>query len=163
MFLSAQYAIYAAAHRLTTTHPRAEVRILPKSLYGKNAPAASVPHSFFSHFYGSSWHADDAGFITFLGTWGKKLMYVGAVVIVLGVARLVYLKVTGKSQPYQLLSILPTSASTVSTHSGLSSPPSPSAALGPSHPSLVFGGEVERLLMLSEVDVGQDWVEKIPV
>ena len=115
MFLSAQYAIYSNAHPITDTHPRAEVRILPKSLYGKNVPAVSVPHSFFAHFYGSSWHAEDAGFVTFLGAWGTKLMYLGAVVIVLGIARLVYLKVTGASREYHLLSILP-------THSGASTP-----------------------------------------
>ncbi|KAK4686177.1 hypothetical protein P7C73_g3955, partial [Tremellales sp. Uapishka_1] len=136
MFLSAQYAIYSATHPLTPTHPRADIRILPKSLYGKNAPLLSVPHSFFSHFYGSSWHSDDAGFITFLGAWGKKLMYVGGVVILLGTIRLVYMKSSAKgglrnvlqNQEYQLLSILPTSTSSApypSSGSGSSTPPSP--------------------------------------
>ncbi|ORY29752.1 nucleotide-diphospho-sugar transferase [Naematelia encephala] len=111
MFLSGQYSIYTSAHPITPTHPRAEVRILPKSLYGKNIAADLVPHSFFTHFYGSSWHADDAGFITFLGAWGKGLMYIGGVVIILGLVRLVYHKATGGgSRQYQLLSsILPTS------------------------------------------------------
>lgn len=128
MFLSGQYAIYSSAHPLTDTHPRAEVRILPKSLYGKNAPVATVPHSLFSHFYGSSWHADDAGFITFLGSWGKKLMYIGAVVLVIGAVRLAWLRWRGrKAQQYQLLSFLPlstgsagdsTSGSTTSAGSG---------------------------------------------
>ena len=63
MFLSAMYSYFTSAHPTTSTHPHAAVRVLPKSLYGKNVPAKSVPHSFFSHFYGSSWHADDAGFI----------------------------------------------------------------------------------------------------
>lgn len=92
MFLSAQYGLYTSANPPTPTHPYPEIRILPKSLYGKNAQEGEAPHSFFSHFYGSSWHADDAGFITFLGTTGKKLMYLGGVVLVLGAARLVYIK-----------------------------------------------------------------------
>lgn len=124
MFLSAQYAIYSSAHPTTDSQPNAEVRILPTSLYGKNVPAASVPHSFFAHFYGSSWHADDAGFVTFLGVWGKGLMYVGAAVIILGIARLVYMKMTGTSKEYHLLSILP-------THSGATTPTS-------EHPSVPF-------------------------
>ncbi|RXW24611.1 hypothetical protein EST38_g1265 [Candolleomyces aberdarensis] len=85
MFLSAQYGIY------TTSHPKtalSEIRILPKSLYGKNALPEEAPHSFFSHFYGSSWHADDAAFIGFLGTWGKVLMWIGLLILVLGVVRL---------------------------------------------------------------------------
>ena len=123
MFLSAQYAVYASAHPITDANPRAEIRILPKSLYGKNAPASTVPHSFFSHFYGSSWHDDDAGFLLFLGVWGKKLMYVAAVVIVLGIMRLAYLKWSSNSlRQYQVLSILPTTASTSGTPSGLTSP-----------------------------------------
>ncbi|TFK43434.1 glycosyltransferase family 32 protein, partial [Crucibulum laeve] len=76
MFLSAQYGIYTSSHPTTFNE---DVRILPKSLYGKNAKEEDVPHSFFSHFYGSSWHADDAAFIGFLGSWGKALMWVGLV------------------------------------------------------------------------------------
>ncbi|KIJ99365.1 glycosyltransferase family 32 protein, partial [Laccaria amethystina LaAM-08-1] len=74
MFLSAQYGLYTASH---PTSAGTEIRILPKSLYGKNAKPEEAPHSFFSHFYGSSWHADDAAFIGFLGTWGKGLMWFG--------------------------------------------------------------------------------------
>lgn len=92
MFLSAQYGLYQSAHPLTPQNPRAEVRILPKPLYGKNAKQGEAPHSFFSHFYGSSWHADDAGFITFLGSSGKVLMYVGSVVVILGGLRFCLLK-----------------------------------------------------------------------
>ncbi|KIJ70066.1 glycosyltransferase family 32 protein, partial [Hydnomerulius pinastri MD-312] len=73
MFLSAQYSIYTSSHPITPEEP-GDVRILPKSLYGKNAKVGEAPHSFFSHFYGSSWHADDAAFIGFLGHWGKALM-----------------------------------------------------------------------------------------
>jgi inositol phosphorylceramide mannosyltransferase catalytic subunit len=84
MFLSAQYGIY------TASHPPApgDVRILPKALYGKNAKPSEAPHAFFSHYYGSSWHADDAAFIWFLGTWGKILMIIGLIVLLFGLIRL---------------------------------------------------------------------------
>lgn len=85
MFLSAQYGLYTASHPTTSID---DVRILPKSMYGKNAKEGEAPHSFFSHFYGSSWHADDAAFIGFLGTWGKALMWVGLAVLIIGVVRL---------------------------------------------------------------------------
>ncbi|KZT41180.1 hypothetical protein SISSUDRAFT_373526 [Sistotremastrum suecicum HHB10207 ss-3] len=85
MFLSAQYGLYNAAHR-------GEVRILPKSLYGKNAKPGEAPHTYFTHYYGSSWHADDAGFITFLGKRGKLLMWIGLAILVIGVARLLWVR-----------------------------------------------------------------------
>ncbi|KAF8076504.1 glycosyltransferase family 32 protein [Lyophyllum atratum] len=85
MFLSAQYGLYTSSH---PTSSMQDVRILPKSLYGKNAKEGEAPHSFFSHFYGSSWHADDAAFIGFLGTWGKGLMWVGLIILVVGIVRL---------------------------------------------------------------------------
>ena len=87
MFLSAQYGLYTSSHP-TSLGALGEVRILPKSLYGKNAQPFEAPHSFFSHFYGSSWHADDAAFIGFLGTWGKGLLVVGAIILLLGLVRL---------------------------------------------------------------------------
>ncbi|WVR03699.1 hypothetical protein IAU60_000694 [Kwoniella sp. DSM 27419] len=140
MFLSAQYALYSSAHPLTETHPRAEVRILPKSLYGKNAPMSTVPHSFFSHFYGSSWHSDDAGFITFLGAWGKGLMWVGLMVLLLGVIRLIWVRrKAAAGQQYQLLSVLPTISSThhAASRSGASTPTS-SGGSDPMSPSSAF-------------------------
>ncbi|KAF5363921.1 hypothetical protein D9756_000471 [Leucocoprinus leucothites] len=85
MFVSAQYGIYASAHPNTAS---ADVRILPKSMYGKNAKEGEAPNSFFSHFYGSSWHADDAAFIAFLDTWGKGLMWLGLLVLILGLLKL---------------------------------------------------------------------------
>lgn len=107
MFLSAQYAIYTSAHPLSETHQRHEIRVLPKSLYGKNADPITVPHSFFSHFYGSSWHADDAGFIGFLGKSGILVMWIAGIIVVLLVARLAWQKYKGTSsssgQGYQLL------------------------------------------------------------
>ncbi|KAF9247317.1 glycosyltransferase family 32 protein [Melanogaster broomeanus] len=87
MFLSIQYTIYTSSHPITPEEP-GEVRILPKSLYGKNAKLDEAPHPFFSHFYGSSWHADDAAFIGFLARWGKILMRLGLIVLVIGVYRL---------------------------------------------------------------------------
>ena len=81
MFLSAQYGLYVAAHRNTAFQ---DIRILPKALYGKNAKEDEAPHSFFSHFYGSSWHADDAAFIGFLSSWGKFLMWIGLAVLIIG-------------------------------------------------------------------------------
>ncbi|GLB33914.1 putative glycosyltransferase family 32 protein [Lyophyllum shimeji] len=85
MFLSAQFGLYSSSHPTTAVQ---DVRILPKSLYGKNAKEGEAPHSFFSHFYGSSWHADDAAFIGFLGTWGKGLMWIGLVILIVGITRL---------------------------------------------------------------------------
>ncbi|KAJ9102990.1 hypothetical protein QFC19_004547 [Naganishia cerealis] len=96
MFLSAQYGLYSSAHPLTPTHPRPQIRILPKSLYGKNAKPEEAPHSFFAHYYGSSWHSDDAGFITFLGTSGKLLMYIGMAVFILGGLRYFLVRRSGK-------------------------------------------------------------------
>ncbi|KAF9818329.1 hypothetical protein IEO21_02844 [Rhodonia placenta] len=101
MFLSAQYGLYTSTHPPTLAQPGGEVRILPKSLYGKNAKPEEAPHSFFSHYYGSSWHADDAAFIGFLGKWGKGLMWVGLVVLILGVIRLV-LAPSAKRRKYRL-------------------------------------------------------------
>lgn len=88
MFLSVQYGHWTGVHPATPEHPGGEVRVLPKSLYGKNMLPEQAPHSFFSHYYGSSWHADDAAFIAFLGHWGKILMWVGLVVLVFGLVRL---------------------------------------------------------------------------
>ena len=81
MFLSAQYGLYAAAHPNTAFQ---DIRILPKELYGKNAKEDEAPNSFFSHFHGSSWHADDAAFIGFLGSWGKVLIWIGLAVLIIG-------------------------------------------------------------------------------
>jgi len=113
MFLSAQYAIYTSAHPLSDSHQRYEVRVLPKSLYGKNADPVLVPHSFFAHFYGSSWHADDAGFIGFLGTSGITVMWIAGIIVALLVGRVVYQRYTNRksSTGYQLLGgVLPTSS-----------------------------------------------------
>jgi hypothetical protein len=90
MFLSAQYGLYTSSQPLAPDSPGGEVRILPKSLYGKNAKPEEAPHSFFSHFYGSSWHSDDAAFIGFLGKWGKGLLWVGLVILVVSLVRLGY-------------------------------------------------------------------------
>jgi len=88
MFVSAQYGAWASAHPPTPGTPGSDIRILPKSLYGKNIDPLDAPNAFFSHFYGSSWHADDAAFIGFLGKWGKGLMWVGLAVLIVGGVRL---------------------------------------------------------------------------
>lgn len=97
MFLSAQYGLYTSSHPDTKHN---DIRILPKSLYGKNAKEGEAPHSFFSHFYGSSWHADDAAFIGFLGKWGKVLMWIGLVILIIGITRLI--RTGGKQRIYGL-------------------------------------------------------------
>jgi hypothetical protein len=127
MFLSVQYGLYTSAHPLTPAHPRADVRILPKSLYGKNAKPGEAPHSFFSHFYGSSWHSDDAGFIVFLGSSGKIVFWVGLVVFIAGGLRFLcsnnrtarsgrrslrkFVMASTGYRSYHMVSILPTSDS----------------------------------------------------
>ncbi|KAJ7368422.1 glycosyltransferase family 32 protein [Mycena albidolilacea] len=83
MFLSIQHGIYSSQRA-----PGGNIRILPKSLYGKNAKPAEAPHSFFTHHYGSSWHSDDAAFIWFLGVWGKGLMWIGLALLLVGSAKL---------------------------------------------------------------------------
>lgn len=88
MFLSAQYGLYTSSHPFTPQLPGGDVRILPKALYGKNAKPEEAPHTFFAHYYGSSWHADDAAFIGFLGKWGKILMWIGLVILVLGLLKM---------------------------------------------------------------------------
>jgi inositol phosphorylceramide mannosyltransferase catalytic subunit len=98
MFLSIQYGLYSSSHPAGSYQSYlGEVRILPKSLYGKNAKPEEAPDAFFEHFYGSSWHSDDAAFIGFLGSWGKRLMIAGLVVLVLGLLRLA-LPSSGKSK-----------------------------------------------------------------
>lgn len=99
MFLSAQYGLFTSSHPVA---PGGPIRILPKSLYGKNAKPGEAPHSFFSHFYGSSWHADDAAFIGFLGTWGKGLMWIGLVILIFGVLRII---LPSKQRRYSLMRI----------------------------------------------------------
>ncbi|KAF5390711.1 hypothetical protein D9757_002687 [Collybiopsis confluens] len=96
MFLSAQYGIFTSSHTGAQGDP---VRILPKSLYGKNAKEGEAPDSFFSHFYGSSWHADDAAFIGFLGHWGKVLLWIGLIILLGGV---VMMLIPGKQRRYTL-------------------------------------------------------------
>ena len=94
MFISVQYGLYTSSHSVMSSNA---VRVLPKSLYGKNAKPGEAPHSFFSHYYGSSWHADDAAFIWFLASWGRLLMWLGLVILIAGLARLYLLsgKTTG--------------------------------------------------------------------
>ncbi|GAA6062077.1 hypothetical protein JCM10212_006500 [Sporobolomyces blumeae] len=89
MFLSAQYGLWP---KDVAEGMERQVRVLPRRWYGKNARPSQMTDSFFDHYYGSSWHADDAGFITFLGKFGILLMYAGLAVVVLGLARLLWSK-----------------------------------------------------------------------
>jgi mannosyltransferase OCH1-like enzyme len=70
MFISAIYSMWNRildkGVGVADEHLHKRVRILPKALYGKNALPENVPESFFWHYYGSSWHASDAGFIGFV-------------------------------------------------------------------------------------------------
>ena len=141
MFLSAQYGLYTATHPFTPDNP-GEVRILPKSLYGKNAKVEEAPNAFVSHHYGSSWHADDAAFILFLGRSGMRLMWFGFFVLILGVLRL-FFQATRRAHPrslhkrfdwteYDLL--LPQShyrSSHLDMHSGGSSTPTSNTSTSP--------------------------------
>lgn len=119
MFLSAVYGMWP---KDTPDGVERHVRILPRRWYGKNAGVTELPDSFFSHYYGSSWHAyvnlfprgkgsladvlpnsEDAGFITFLGKFGIALMYAGMAVVVLGAVRIFWSKRTPfKTSPRQL-------------------------------------------------------------
>lgn len=94
MFVSAAYGLYVDAHGLVTpstpSNPSAGfsgIRILPKALYGKNAKPSEAPDAFFRHFYGSSWHAGDAGFLIFLREHGRFLIFIGFCVLLYGVGR----------------------------------------------------------------------------
>ncbi|KAG8908156.1 hypothetical protein FRB99_008699 [Tulasnella sp. 403] len=95
MFMSAQYGLYTASHPPTPQNPGGDIRILPKDLYGKNAKPGEAPHAFFQHFYGSSWHSDDAWLWTFLGLWGMRLMYVAVVFAVIAAIRIGWLRKKG--------------------------------------------------------------------
>ncbi|KAI3626890.1 hypothetical protein GLX27_001442 [Malassezia furfur] len=94
MFVSAVYRMFSDAHPTVMPSTPAQptqgfrgVRVLPKSLYGKNAKPSEAPDSFFEHMYGSSWHEGDAGFLIFLRKYGRLLMLAGVGVIVLGLRR----------------------------------------------------------------------------
>ncbi|PWN29874.1 hypothetical protein BDZ90DRAFT_230710 [Jaminaea rosea] len=96
MFVSASYGLYVEAHGPASpsnpSDPAAGfkgVRVLPKSLYGKNAKESEVPDAFFRHYYGSSWHAGDAGFLIFLRDHGRLLMVIGGCVLAYGACRMV--------------------------------------------------------------------------
>lgn len=94
MFVSASYGLYVDAHGLampsSPENPSAGftgIRVLPKSLYGKNAKPSDAPDAFFQHFYGSSWHANDADFLIFLRKNGILLIFVGFLIALYGLGR----------------------------------------------------------------------------
>ncbi|PBL01404.1 hypothetical protein ARMGADRAFT_1025125 [Armillaria gallica] len=102
MFLSIQCAIWTSSHAAALSDP---IRILPKSLYGKNAKDGEAPHSFFSHFYSSSWDADDTAFIGFLGHWGNRLMLAAVLVLVAGLVFMA-LPIRQRRQVMRLMGVL---------------------------------------------------------
>ncbi|KAK0521103.1 hypothetical protein OC834_006789 [Tilletia horrida] len=94
MFLSASYGMFVSKHgpaqQSSSQLPEAGfsgVRVLPKSLYGKNAKPGEAPDAFFRHLYGSSWHSNDAGFLIFLRDHGTLLMIVGFYIVAYGTLR----------------------------------------------------------------------------
>lgn len=94
MFVSTSYRLYANTHGQTTRSTPWEpaagfsgVRILPKALYGKNAAPSEVPDAFFRHFYGSSWHANDASSLIFLRDHGRFFLVLSGCIVLYGLAR----------------------------------------------------------------------------
>lgn len=67
MMLSAMLSQY---NSLGSRLEDSRVRLLPRSLYGKNIAQEDAPSAFFSHHYGSSWHGQDAFIFTYLGKYG---------------------------------------------------------------------------------------------
>ncbi|KAK9900441.1 glycosyltransferase family 32 protein [Cystobasidium minutum MCA 4210] len=98
MFISAIYSMWGRILQRgmgidpSQSHLYQRVRILPKSLYGKNILPEDAPHSFYWHYYGSSWHAGDAGFIGFLGKYGYRILLLGCTLVVLGFGYLLWSK-----------------------------------------------------------------------
>ena len=86
MFLSAVLSLWNSKDARSIE----QVRILPQPLYGKNIDPILAPDSFFWHYYGSSWHANDSQIFTFLGQFGRQIMNIMTVVIVLGALRLLW-------------------------------------------------------------------------
>lgn len=91
MFVSAMLRAFSSTHDLVhASTPDAPeqgfvgVRVLPKSLYGKNLQPEDAPDAFFEHLYGSSWHANDAGLMIFLRIYGRYLLAAGALIVLIG-------------------------------------------------------------------------------
>lgn len=102
MFVSASYGLYVDAHGQsmpsTSSNPAAGfsgIRVLPKPLYGKNAKPSEAPDAFFRHFYGSSWHANDADFLIFLRDHGRFLMFLGGCLVLYGLGRSLLPRILG--------------------------------------------------------------------
>lgn len=94
MFVSAIYRQFVNSHTAAAPSTPMQaargfqgVRVLPKSLYGKNLDEDEAPDSFFVHMYGSSWHANDANFLIFLRKYGYILLALGLLLVLLGARR----------------------------------------------------------------------------
>lgn len=87
MFVSAMYHKFSQQHVARQSAPDAidagfeGVRVLPKALYGKNVDESEAPDSFYRHYYGSSWHSGDAGFLIFLRKYGYVFIGIGVVAV----------------------------------------------------------------------------------
>ena len=88
MFVSTLHRVFASVHEKVGPSDAQQpergfqgIRVLPKSLYGKNLEPDQVPDSFFVHMYGSSWHAGDAGFLIFLRKNGYTLIFLGIILL----------------------------------------------------------------------------------
>lgn len=94
MFVSTLHRVFASVHEKASPSVAQQpergfqgIRVLPKSLYGKNLQPNEVPDSFFVHMYGSSWHANDAGFLIFLRKNGYVLIFLGVALLVVCMRR----------------------------------------------------------------------------
>ncbi|WFD19266.1 hypothetical protein MCAP1_001489 [Malassezia caprae] len=110
MFVSAMYRQFVNGHvaAAPSTPSAAErgfsgVRVLPKSLYGKNLAEDEAPDSFFLHMYGSSWHANDAGFLIFLRKYGYALIALGLLLVLVGTRRTCMSALTTAAQAFTSL------------------------------------------------------------
>lgn len=101
MFVSTLYRIYVSLQNKVAPSNAAAiergfhgVRVLPKTLYGKNIAPQDAPDSFFVHMYGSSWHAGDAGFLIFLRKNGYIFITIGVLIVLISVRKQVLVGAT---------------------------------------------------------------------
>ena len=82
MFLSAMLSLWN--RELSIGEEGERIRILPPALYGKNVAVDTAPNAFFRHYYGSSWHEGDSGFILFLGKHGMTVFKIAGLAVLVG-------------------------------------------------------------------------------
>ncbi|KAK0547797.1 hypothetical protein OC846_003836 [Tilletia horrida] len=156
MFLSASYGMYVSKHgpaqQSSSKLPEAGfsgIRVLPKSLYGKNAKPGEAPDAFFRHLYGSSWHSNDAGFLIFLRDHGTLLMIIGFYIVAYGALRTIlprYWKGRSRTQRgwlYALTGAQPAGGASLSAPGGPAGGP---ASLSLGAPGTTSGGSAATLV-----------------